>query len=102
MKFTTILEKIGINPKEYIKIARKRAKDLGYKDYNQLKFVDYNDYKLEFRGIKFGNKNYKDYIIYLLTEGKEKAEQMRKAYIKRMFDKKTNITLKKKYTLFNW
>ena len=46
---------------------------------NKKYFIINNDNKK----IYFGQAGYKDYIIYNKTEGKEKADKMKKAYIAR-------------------
>lgn len=103
MLFESILKKkYKIDPSEYMSIARKRADGLGYT--GELKFADDGQHKLEYDKILFGNVDNKDYIIYLLTEGKEKAEKMRRAYRARMFADKPGRTITKKMRLtsINW
>ena len=101
MKFEEILKtKHKINPTEYMSIARRRANNLGYT--SELKFSDDGQHKLEYMGEKFGNVDNKDFIIYLLTEGKEKANKMRRSYLARTFAPGKNITQKMKYTRINW
>ena len=80
--------------------ARKRANSLGYT--SELNFCDDAQHKLEYMGEKFGNVDNKDFIIYSLTEGKEKADKMRKSYLARTFAPGRKITQKMKYTRINW
>jgi hypothetical protein len=96
------LKYYGIDPEDYFSLAVKRAKELGLK--GELSFVNDGKHKMEFNGVKFGSLKNKDYIIYLLTEGKEVAERKRKAYHARMFSTANNrkITDKMKYTLILW
>ena len=103
MKFREILkDKYNIEPSEYLDIARKRARQLKYN--LGVNFADDGQHKLEYDNILFGNVDNKDYIIYLLTEGKEKAEKMRRAYRARMFADKPGRTITKKMRLtgINW
>jgi len=101
MKFEEILKtKYNINPTTYMNKARKRANSLGYT--SELKFSDDGQHKLEYQGEKFGNVDNKDFIIYSLTEGKEKADRMKKAYHARTFAPGRKITQKMRYTAINW
>ena len=104
MKFETLLKsKYNIEPSKYMEMANERASKLGY-DLDKLKFADDGIHKFEYDNIKFGNTCCKDYIIYYLTEGKEKAEEKRNQYHKRMFaaSKDRVITKKMKLTKINW
>jgi hypothetical protein len=99
--FEEILKtKYNIEPYEYMKMVKKRAKELGY--VKKPEFSKDGKHKLEHLGVNFGNVNNKDYIIYLLTEGPEKANKMRKAYWARTFSPKRKITTKMEYSLLNW
>lgn len=104
MQFEQILKsKYNIEPSKYMEMARERADKLGY-DLDKLKFADDDTHKLEYDGVKFGNLNNKDYIIYLITEGKEKANTKRRLYRTRMFADKPGRTITKKMRLtsINW
>lgn len=102
MEFKEKLKQYGIEPSAYLSIARRRAKALGYN--LPVNFTNDDVHKLEYDGIKFGAKNNKDYIIYLLTEGQDKADKMRKAYLSRMLAKTNDRTITKKMRLtrINW
>jgi hypothetical protein len=104
MKFEQILKsKYNIEPSKYMEMARERADKLGY-DLDKLKFADDDTHKLEYDGVKFGNVCCKDFIIYYLKDGKEKAEEKRKLYHKRMFatSEGRTITKKMKLTKIQW
>lgn len=78
--FFNQLEKLKIDHKQYLKIAKDRAKQRGY-DPKLLNFSTDGIHKLEYDNIPFGRVGYKDYIIYLLTDPK-KAEQARNRFHK--------------------
>jgi len=103
MKFETILKsKYNIEPSKYMSMAKQRANKLGYT--KELNFADDGQHKLEYDGIKFGNTENKDYIIYYITQGEDKANRMRRAYHSRMFAEKSGRTITKKMRLtqINW
>jgi len=79
-KFFNQLEKLKIDHKQYLKIAKDRAKQKGY-DPKLLFFSTDGIHKLEYDNIPFGRVGYKDYIIYTLTDPK-KAEQARNRFHK--------------------
>ena len=80
MPFVKQLKKLDIDPTEYLKTAKQRAKAAGL-DANKLKFSDDPKKKLEYDGVDFGAYGYNDYIIYKLTDN-AKAEQYRDRYQK--------------------
>lgn len=89
-KFIKQLEKLGIEPNKYLKIARETGKKAGYNP-KEIIFSKNNTHKLEYKGVSFGAVNYNDYIIYKLTKPNE-AEMKRTNYRKRAFKvmKETN------------
>jgi len=78
--FFNQLEKLKIDHKQYLKIAKDKAKQRGYNS-NLLHFSTDGIHKLEYDNIPFGRVGYKDFIIYTLTEPK-KAEQARDRFHK--------------------
>jgi len=78
--FFNQLEKLKIDHKQYLKIAKDKAKQKGY-DPKLLFFSNDGIHKLEYDNIPFGRVGYKDFIIYTLTEPK-KAEQARDRFHK--------------------
>jgi len=78
--FFNQLEKLKIDHKQYLKIAKDRAKQKGY-DPKLLFFSNDGIHKLEYDNTPFGRVGYKDFIIYTLTEPK-KAEQARDRFHK--------------------
>lgn len=79
--FQDILIKRGIEPYIYLDIVRDRANNQGYNP-SLLHFSNDEKKKLNYAGVDFGASNYKDYIIYALTEP-EKATRKRENYWKR-------------------
>ncbi len=82
-KFMNQLNKLNIEPSEYLKIARQTAQKAGYNP-KLLNFSDNNKKKLVYDNIDFGAVNYNDFIIYKLTNP-EIAEKKRENYRKRAF-----------------
>ena len=78
--FFNQLDKLKIDHKQYLKIAKDRAKQKGY-DPKLLFFSNDGIHKLEYDNTPFGRVGYKDFIIYTLTEPK-KAEQARERFHK--------------------
>ena len=75
--FLIQLNDIGLNPEQYLKEVKKRAKRAGYNP-NDLYISDKNKYKLvmiddEGKKHYFGRVNYNDYIIYQFLEKNEKV-----------------------------
>ena len=71
----------------YLTIAKERAKQNGYNP-KLLKFADDGKHKLKYNGVKFGRKNYNDFIIYAIKAHngyitKEEALKHRKNYLAR-------------------
>ena len=73
----------GIDADNYLEKAKDYARKSGYEDYASLKYADDGTHKLILRGVPFGNKNYKDFINYKMTEGKDVALKHRDRYLKR-------------------
>jgi len=74
MPFTKQLKKLDIDPEEYLKAAKQRAKNAGL-DPNKLKFSNNPKKKLEYEGVKFGAYGYNDYIIYKFLEEKGEVDK---------------------------
>lgn len=86
--FRKMLKKLGITQKKYLQIMQKIAKNAGYN--KPLKISKDGTHKLEYDGVKFGKSDYMDYILYMLSEGKETAKKHRKNYLKRTAKMKGN------------
>lgn len=89
MEFQKQLSKFNITSKDYLKLAKYRAKKEGYNS-SLLKLSDDNKHKLMYKGVKFGAVNYNDFILYsvLVVDGKiskEEAYKKRLNYRKRAF-----------------
>jgi hypothetical protein len=68
---------------KYLAIAKLLAKKAGYKDWDSLRRASDGDHKLELRGVKFGRKDYGDFIKYSLEKGMDEAKKHRDAYLAR-------------------
>ena len=73
----------GLDTDDYLEKAKEYARKSGYQDYASLKYAEDGTHKLILRGVPFGNKNYKDFINYGMTEGKDVALKHRDRYLKR-------------------
>lgn len=65
--FIRQLDKLNIDYKEYLKIAKQTAKKAGYNPL-LLNFSDKKNKKLNYNGVDFGAVNYNDFIIYKFLE----------------------------------
>jgi DNA adenine methylase len=86
-KFFNQLNKINLNPQDYLKFAKLIAKHNNYNP-DLLEFADNNKHKLQYNNIPFGAVNYNDFIIYNWLELNNKvsegtADLKRKNYRKR-------------------
>ena len=85
MTFKKELESINIEPNDYIKIVKQKARDYGI-DPLRINFSNDKTHKLCYndgdRKVCFGSKSYPDYIIYTLLN-KEDADKKRKQYLAR-------------------
>jgi len=79
--FRELLKELGITQKKYLELMTIIAKKNGYDQ--PLKISKDKKHKLEYDGVKFGNSNYLDYILYWLTEGDRVARIHRDNYLKR-------------------
>lgn len=79
--FENKLIEMGIDPKIYLEIAKKKALENNY-DPKYLKFSTNPKKKLSYNDISFGASGYNDFIIYSLLEP-FKAESKRKNYWRR-------------------
>ena len=86
------LEDKKIDANEYLKVARKAAKNNGY-DPTKVHFSNDSKHKLYYDtqksgnnekedAVHFGARDYNDYIIYTLTKNTN-ADKYRKAYLAR-------------------
>lgn len=85
-KFAKQMESMGVNPAQYLALAKKKAKALGLAD-NMLGFSTDAKHKLQIpnndgKMIRFGAVGLGDYILYSLS-GDKKADQHRSNYRKR-------------------
>jgi len=85
-KFAKQMDSMGVNPAQYLALAKKKAKALGLAD-NLLGFSTDAKHKLQIpnadgRMIRFGAVGLGDYILYSLS-GDKKADQHRSNYRKR-------------------
>jgi len=78
--FVKELKKKNINPDQYLKQAKKQAKESGL-DPNKLNFSNDPKKKLSYENVSFGASGYNDYIIYKL-KGDANAEAYRDRYQK--------------------
>lgn len=88
MTFINTLRQYNIEPSKYLRIVRQNAKRNKY-DSTKLQFSDKEQYKLMIydktnnKYVYFGDSNYKDYIIYSLLDGQQKADKRRYLYLNR-------------------
>lgn len=68
--FNKYLEKIQINPNDYLELVKKVAKHRNYNP-NLLEFANDGIHKLKYNDIPFGRIGYKDKIIYAWLEASE-------------------------------
>jgi hypothetical protein len=85
-KFASQMKTMGVNPAQYLALAKKKAKALGLAD-NMLGFSTDAKHKLQIpnadgKMIRFGAVGLGDYILYSLS-GDKKADQHRSNYRKR-------------------
>jgi hypothetical protein len=73
MSFKNQLKKLNIDPKEYLKLAKKSAQRNNLNP-DKLDFSTKDNKKLQYENISFGATNYKDYIIYTLLKDPKKEE----------------------------
>ncbi len=91
MSFKEYLLELDINPNEYLKEARKKAKKYNY-NYTTLKYSDKDNKKLMIlnpetnKYIHFGANRYKDYIIYKTLYNKEIANKKAFNYHSRAYN----------------
>lgn len=78
----TLKTKYNINPDNYLTIAKHQAEKLGY-DPTKLKFSKYHLNKLDYDGVLFGHRDYKDFIIYALLFPLDFAKERRRLYLAR-------------------
>jgi hypothetical protein len=78
--FVEYLKKLNIDPNEYLKIAKKNAKNNNL-DPKKLTFAINHKKKLSYDGTEFGAYGYNDYIIYKLLKD-PKAEIYKNRYQK--------------------
>jgi len=76
-----------MDKKLYLLVAKMRAKEAGY-DPDLLILANDGVHKLSYKGVKFGNKDYNDYILYswLESQGKitpKEVDKHRSNYLKR-------------------
>lgn len=81
------LEAIGLDPLEYLSIAKTKAKQTGYNS-DLLIFSNRKGKKLSYNGVHFGSSFNNDFIIYshLVSMGqisKEEADKHRYSYLAR-------------------
>lgn len=83
-----------MDKKLYLSVAKMRAKEAGY-DPDLLILANDGVHKLSYNGVKFGNKDYNDYILYSYMESQGKitpqeADNRRRLYLKRAMNIKGN------------
>ena len=83
-----------MDKKLYLLVAKMRAKEAGYNP-DLLKLANDKVHKLSYDGVKFGNKDYNDYILYSWMESQgrispEEVDNRRRNYRKRATNIKGN------------
>lgn len=83
-----------MDKKLYLLVAKMRAKEAGYNP-DLLTLANDNVHKLSYDGVKFGNKDYNDYILYswMESQGRISAREVdkhRRNYRKRATNIKGN------------
>jgi len=73
----------GGSTDKYLAMAKKFARNAGYKDWDSLMYADDGAHKLVLADQKFGNDDYGDFIKYILEDGLEEALKHRKRYLAR-------------------
>ena len=71
MPFIKQLQRMKIDPKEYLRIAKSNAKRNGLNP-DELEFSTKSTKKLMYENIHFGSYGYNDYIIYTLLNDTKK------------------------------
>ena len=98
-KFYEELKKYGINPSNYLKEMKKKAKKAGY-DEKQLNFDNDDKHKLKIsteQGVKhFGAVGYKDFYIYKHLEKTNKVPKGESVKMRNRFRKSHTAISKKK------
>jgi hypothetical protein len=104
--FKEILMTKDINPNDYLKIARKNAKDLGL-NYNSLVFSDNKKFKLRItnpengENVFFGSPDYNDFIIYSLLAKRNEITQEQAHKHKILFHERMIVKDDNPYTARN-
>jgi hypothetical protein len=83
-----------MDKKLYLLVAKMRAKEAGYNP-DLLSLANDKVHKLSYNGVKFGNKNYNDYILYSWMESQgrmspQEVDMKRRNYRKRATNIKGN------------
>ena len=73
----------GGSTDKYLSMAKKFARNAGYKDWDSLMYADDGAHKLVLADQKFGNDDYGDFIKYILEDGLEEALKHRQRYLAR-------------------
>ena len=81
LNFKLLMKQNKIPLNKYLEIMRYIAKINGYN--KELTFSNNPKYKLQYDNVNFGSSTNKDYILYLLLNGKKEALKHRLNYLKR-------------------
>lgn len=68
------------NENEYLRLMKIIAKDAGYNE-DDLNLANDGIHKLELNGVKFGNIEYPDFILFIMNEEYEEAYKRRRNYL---------------------
>lgn len=70
------------NEKEYLQIMKDIAKEAGYNP-DELSLANDGVHKLSLNGIKFGNIDYPDFVLFVMNGEIDEAKKHRKNYLTR-------------------
>ncbi len=81
LNFKMLMKQNKIPLNKYLEIMRYIAINNGYN--KELTFSNNPKYKLQYDNVNFGSSTNKDYILYLLMNGKKEGLKHRLNYLKR-------------------
>lgn len=70
------------NEKEYLKIMKEISKNAGYNP-GELTLAHDGKHKLDYNGIKFGNIDYPDFVLFFMNKEYNEASEHRENFLTR-------------------